>query len=125
MVYTVQVKHCAIPESRNQPSVFRTVTDYPLFCLQGKIDAAASMIEKAIVANPTYAEAFNNLGVLALSLVVLVMVVLLLVLCALVQFYIRLYTLWILCMICDIGFLIWTFTRFLVVKCHFNCQMVH
>lgn len=30
--------------------------------LQGKMDAAASMIEKAILANPTYAEAFNNLG---------------------------------------------------------------
>ena len=28
------------------------------------MDAAASMIEKAIVANPTYAEAYNNLGVL-------------------------------------------------------------
>ena len=31
-------------------------------CLQGKMDAAASMIEKAIIANPTYAEAYNNLG---------------------------------------------------------------
>lgn len=30
---------------------------------QGKMDAAASMIEKAIVANPTYAEAYNNLGI--------------------------------------------------------------
>lgn len=29
---------------------------------QGKMDAAASMIEKAIVSNPTYAEAYNNLG---------------------------------------------------------------
>ncbi|KAF5947787.1 hypothetical protein HYC85_013744 [Camellia sinensis] len=28
----------------------------------GKMDAAGSMIEKAIVANPTYAEAYNNLG---------------------------------------------------------------
>jgi len=27
------------------------------------MDAAASMIEKAIVANPTYAEAYNNLGI--------------------------------------------------------------
>ena len=26
------------------------------------MDAAASMIEKAIIANPTYAEAYNNLG---------------------------------------------------------------
>lgn len=26
------------------------------------MDAASSMIEKAIVANPTYAEAYNNLG---------------------------------------------------------------
>lgn len=26
------------------------------------MDAAASMIKKAIVANPTYAEAYNNLG---------------------------------------------------------------
>lgn len=26
------------------------------------MDAAASMIEKAILANPTYAEAYNNLG---------------------------------------------------------------
>lgn len=29
---------------------------------QGKMDAAASMIEKAIIANPSYAEAYNNLG---------------------------------------------------------------
>ncbi|CAL0310533.1 unnamed protein product [Lupinus luteus] len=28
------------------------------------MDAAARMIEKAITANPTYAEAYNNLGVL-------------------------------------------------------------
>ncbi|CAJ1968129.1 unnamed protein product [Sphenostylis stenocarpa] len=34
----------------------------------GKMDAAASMIEKAIIANPTYAEAYNNLGLL-LSLI--------------------------------------------------------
>lgn len=27
------------------------------------MDAAASMIEKAILANPTYAEAYNNLGI--------------------------------------------------------------
>lgn len=26
------------------------------------MDAAACMIEKAILANPTYAEAYNNLG---------------------------------------------------------------
>ena len=26
------------------------------------MDAAASMIEKAIMANPAYAEAYNNLG---------------------------------------------------------------
>lgn len=26
------------------------------------MDAAAEMIEKAIAANPTYAEAYNNLG---------------------------------------------------------------
>lgn len=26
------------------------------------MDAAANMIEKAIIANPTYAEAYNNLG---------------------------------------------------------------
>lgn len=33
------------------------------------MDAAASMIEKAIIANPTYAEAYNNLGFsLSLSL---------------------------------------------------------
>jgi hypothetical protein len=30
------------------------------------MDAAASMIEKAIIANPTYAEAYNNLGILIL-----------------------------------------------------------
>ena len=30
------------------------------------MDAAASMIEKAILANPTYAEAFNNLGLIPL-----------------------------------------------------------
>jgi len=28
------------------------------------MDSAASMIEKAILANPTYAEAYNNLGAL-------------------------------------------------------------
>ncbi|KAK3024067.1 hypothetical protein RJ639_043428 [Escallonia herrerae] len=33
----------------------------------GKMDAAASMIEKAIVANPTYAEAYNNLGIVPSS----------------------------------------------------------
>lgn len=33
-----------------------------LFYWQGKMDAAANMIEKAIIANPTYAEAYNNLG---------------------------------------------------------------
>ena len=38
-----------------------------LSLLQGKIDAAASMIEKAIIANPTYAEAYNNLGLFELS----------------------------------------------------------
>jgi len=32
---------------------------------QGKMDSAASMIEKAILANPSYAEAYNNLGMLA------------------------------------------------------------
>lgn len=31
------------------------------------MDAAASMIEKAIIANPTYAEAYNNLGYCFLS----------------------------------------------------------
>ncbi|KAM0914672.1 hypothetical protein ACQ4PT_011358 [Festuca glaucescens] len=35
-----------------------------VYTVQGKMDAAASMIEKAILANPTYAEAYNNLGVL-------------------------------------------------------------
>jgi len=35
----------------------------PFHSLQGKMDAAASMIEKAIIANPTYAEAYNNLGI--------------------------------------------------------------
>ncbi|GER41876.1 tetratricopeptide repeat protein [Striga asiatica] len=35
-----------------------------VYTVQGKMDAAASMIEKAIAANPTYAEAYNNLGVL-------------------------------------------------------------
>ena len=37
------------------------------FCFvfnQGKMDSAASMIEKAILANPSYAEAYNNLGTL-------------------------------------------------------------
>ena len=33
------------------------------------MDAAASMIEKAIIANPTYAEAYNNLGLFISSLV--------------------------------------------------------
>ncbi|MCO5555325.1 hypothetical protein L7F22_008871 [Adiantum nelumboides] len=35
-----------------------------VFTVQGKMDAAASMIEKAILANSSYAEAYNNLGVL-------------------------------------------------------------
>ncbi|KAE8681865.1 putative UDP-N-acetylglucosamine--peptide N-acetylglucosaminyltransferase SPINDLY [Hibiscus syriacus] len=35
-----------------------------VYTVQGKMDAAASMIEKAIIACPTYAEAYNNLGVL-------------------------------------------------------------
>ncbi|EXB54601.1 putative UDP-N-acetylglucosamine--peptide N-acetylglucosaminyltransferase SPINDLY [Morus notabilis] len=35
-----------------------------VYTVQGKMDAAASMIEKAIIANPSYAEAYNNLGVL-------------------------------------------------------------
>ena len=30
--------------------------------MQGKMDAAASMIQKAIMANPSYSEAYNNLG---------------------------------------------------------------
>ena len=30
------------------------------------MDAAACMIEKAILANPSYAEAYNNLGIGAL-----------------------------------------------------------
>jgi len=33
------------------------------------MDAAASMIEKAIIANPTYAEAYNNLGIFFISLI--------------------------------------------------------
>nr|GEU45229.1 probable UDP-N-acetylglucosamine--peptide N-acetylglucosaminyltransferase SPINDLY [Tanacetum cinerariifolium] len=33
-----------------------------VYTVQGKMNAASSMIEKAIVANPTYAEAYNNLG---------------------------------------------------------------
>ncbi|KAL6528945.1 hypothetical protein OROMI_028831 [Orobanche minor] len=32
-----------------------------VYTVQGKTDAAASMIEKAIIANPTYAEAYTNL----------------------------------------------------------------
>ncbi|GJW98687.1 probable UDP-N-acetylglucosamine--peptide N-acetylglucosaminyltransferase SPINDLY [Tanacetum coccineum] len=32
------------------------------YTVQDKMDAASSMIEKAIVANPTYAEAYNSLG---------------------------------------------------------------
>ena len=47
--------------------MFVMVVDQILSVLQGKMDAAASMIEKAIMANPTYAEAYNNLG-LSLSL---------------------------------------------------------
>lgn len=42
--------------------IFRIVADFLLRYWQGKMDAAASMIEKAIIANPTYAEAYNNLG---------------------------------------------------------------
>ena len=38
---------------------------FVLFVLyQGKMDSAACMIEKAILANPSYAEAYNNLGIL-------------------------------------------------------------
>lgn len=36
------------------------------------MDAAASMIEKAIVANPTYAEAYNNLGIFFFFLSILI-----------------------------------------------------
>ncbi|CAI8591015.1 unnamed protein product [Vicia faba] len=35
-----------------------------VYTVQSKMDAAASMIEKAIITNLTYAEAYNNLGVL-------------------------------------------------------------
>lgn len=42
--------------------MFETVS-YSIEFTQGKMDAAASMIQKAIVANPTYAEAYNNLGI--------------------------------------------------------------
>ncbi|KAL6528949.1 hypothetical protein OROMI_028835 [Orobanche minor] len=38
-----------------------------VYTVQGKTDAAASMIEKAIIANPTYAEAYTNLGLLKMS----------------------------------------------------------
>lgn len=34
------------------------------------MDAAASMIEKAIIANPTYAEAYNNLGLIIFSVII-------------------------------------------------------
>lgn len=44
------------------------VSNIFLDCSQGKMDAAASMIEKAIIANPTYAEAYNNLGPYSTSL---------------------------------------------------------
>lgn len=37
-------------------------TEILFIFIQGKMDAAASMIEKAIIANPAYAEAYNNLG---------------------------------------------------------------
>ncbi|GJN04272.1 hypothetical protein PR202_ga21805 [Eleusine coracana subsp. coracana] len=33
-----------------------------VYTVQGKMDVAASMIEKAIIANPTYTEAYNNLA---------------------------------------------------------------
>lgn len=36
----------------------------PFVLCQGKMDSAACMIEKAILANPSYAEAYNNLGIL-------------------------------------------------------------
>lgn len=45
----------------------KLVADCLLLFLQGKMDAAANMIEKAIIANPTYAEAYNNLGLFAHS----------------------------------------------------------
>ncbi|KAL6528947.1 hypothetical protein OROMI_028833 [Orobanche minor] len=38
-----------------------------VYTVQGKMDAAASMIEKAIIANPIYAEAYTNLGLLKMS----------------------------------------------------------
>lgn len=52
----------------NQNCQMPSVTDFLLSFLQGKMDAAASMIEKAIIANPTYAEAYNNLGLFYFNL---------------------------------------------------------
>jgi len=52
-----------------------TVSDNVFFLLQGKVDAAASMIEKAIMANPTYAEAYNNLGFIFFSVVIICLVI--------------------------------------------------
>ncbi|CAJ1884715.1 unnamed protein product [Sphenostylis stenocarpa] len=62
VVYTVQVEYGTIPEFLS--CQISSVSDNLFFLLQGKVDAAARMIEKAITANPTYAEAYNNLGVL-------------------------------------------------------------
>ncbi|KAG4947387.1 hypothetical protein JHK87_043394 [Glycine soja] len=36
-------------------------------CYQGKLDVATSMIEKAIITNPTYAEAYNNNHLLTMN----------------------------------------------------------
>ncbi|KAI3680757.1 hypothetical protein L6452_35533 [Arctium lappa] len=57
-----------------------------VYTVQDKMDAAASMIEKAIVANPTYAEAYNNLG-LFLSLASNIVKSVVLIVAVLVQSY--------------------------------------
>jgi len=72
VVYTVQVKYFTILNFGS--CQISTVSDNLFFLLQGKVDAAASMIEKAIIANPTYAEAYNNLGLIIFSVVIICLV---------------------------------------------------
>ena len=55
LVYTVRMLHSLVNKLRVTYNQF-------VLWIQGKMDDAASMIEKAIMENPAYAEAYNNLG---------------------------------------------------------------
>lgn len=70
VVYTVQVCFLVNVLSMSSSTILSYLTMYKnivfndifVSYVQGKMDAAAAMIEKAIAANPTYSEAYNNLG---------------------------------------------------------------